>query len=158
MMNTIKKNLLILALLSTVFVACRKGLATLPAYKDCNVAALKFEIRWEQSIKRFVGDPLQGGYKEWFENVVFFRPVVSISNTVSSDTVYAKLPTIVADTIAVKTNTIVVMANISVGAIIRPLDGSPTLGSIGDFSVPRTYEVTAADGITKKTWVFVVNQ
>lgn len=46
---------------------------------------------------------------------------------------------------------VVVSVGLSSAAIITPESGSPKLGVPGDFSSPRRYVVTAADG-TKKSW------
>ena len=51
----------------------------------------------------------------------------------------------------VTTKNLVVVLNISTAAIIKPLEGAPTLGVPGDWSKPNKYEVTAANG-TKKIW------
>ena len=157
-MNAIIKNLFILALLSTVFVGCKMGLEPPPAYTACDVTEIKFEVRGEIVLKKYVGDPLKGDYREWFETTAYFRPVNSIAIDISNNTISAKLPTLVSDTIAVNPSKIVCTANISYGAKISPLAGSPALGTIADFSVLRMYEVTAADGKTKKTWTFEVKQ
>ena len=74
-MNAFIKNLFIIALLLTVFVGCKMGLDPLPAYSDCDVTGINFEVRGEQVLKKYVGDPLKGDYKEWFETTVYFRPV-----------------------------------------------------------------------------------
>lgn len=39
-----------------------------------------------------------------------------------------------------------VYVNISEAAIVKPLDGAPTLGKPGDYTQDRMYRVTAADG------------
>ncbi|AOW09144.1 DUF5018-related domain-containing protein [Flavobacterium gilvum] len=54
-----------------------------------------------------------------------------------------------------KTN-LVVIFDISPAAIIVPLNGSPKLGVPGDWSAPRQYEVTAANG-TKAVWTVTLN-
>ena len=45
--------------------------------------------------------------------------------------------------------------NISTAAKIEPIEGAPKLGTPGDWSVPRKYKVTAADG-TEKIWTITV--
>lgn len=52
---------------------------------------------------------------------------------------------------------IVVVVNIDQAAIIKPIEGSATLGAPGDWSKPNKYEVTAADG-TKKIWTLKIDQ
>lgn len=49
------------------------------------------------------------------------------------------------------TKNMVVVFNISQAAVIKPIEGSATLGVPGDWSKPNKYEVRAADG-TKKIW------
>lgn len=55
------------------------------------------------------------------------------------------------------TNQLVVVFNISQGAVIKPIEGSATLGVPGDWSKPNKYEVTAANG-TKKIWTVSLDE
>lgn len=48
------------------------------------------------------------------------------------------------------------VAYISSAATIAPLNGSPRLGTPGDYSKPVSYEITAANG-NKKTWTITVD-
>lgn len=52
---------------------------------------------------------------------------------------------------------LVVVFNISQGAVIKPIDGSATLGVPGDWSGENKYEVTAANG-TKKIWTVKIGE
>ena len=52
---------------------------------------------------------------------------------------------------------IVVMVNLSQGAICEPIDGSTALGVPGDWSKPNKYKVTAADG-SVKIWTLKIDQ
>lgn len=47
---------------------------------------------------------------------------------------------------------IIFMSNISTAATMEAVEGSPRAGVPGDFSQPRKYKVTAADG-SSRTWV-----
>lgn len=49
------------------------------------------------------------------------------------------------------------VAYISSAAIIAPLNGSPALGTPGDYSKPVTYEITSPAG-NRKTWTVTVEQ
>lgn len=55
------------------------------------------------------------------------------------------------------TSKLVVVFNISQAAVIKPLEGSATLGVPGDWSKPNKYEVTAADG-SKKIWTVSLDE
>lgn len=46
--------------------------------------------------------------------------------------------------------------NVSTAARVEPIDGSPKLGTPGDWSSPRKYKVIAANGDTK-IWTITVN-
>ena len=52
---------------------------------------------------------------------------------------------------------IVVMVNLSQGAICEPIEGSTALGVPGDWSKPNKYKVTAADG-SVKIWTLKIDQ
>ena len=52
---------------------------------------------------------------------------------------------------------LVVVFNISQGAIIRPIEGSAVLGTPGDWSGENKYEVTAANG-KKKIWTVKIGE
>ena len=52
---------------------------------------------------------------------------------------------------------IVVMVNLSQGAICEPIEGSTVLGAPGDWSKPNKYKVTAADG-SVKIWTLKIDE
>ena len=52
---------------------------------------------------------------------------------------------------------LVVVFNISQGAVIRPIEGSAVLGTPGDWSGENKYEVTAANG-KKKIWTVKIGE
>ena len=52
---------------------------------------------------------------------------------------------------------LVVIFNISQGAVIKPIEGSATLGVPGDWSGENKYEVTAANG-KKKIWTVKIGE
>ena len=56
---------------------------------------------------------------------------------------------------AFTTSKVVIAVTISTAAVIKPIDGAPTLGVPGDWSKPNKYEVMAANG-DKKVWTIVV--
>lgn len=49
------------------------------------------------------------------------------------------------------------MCNISTAATMEPMDGAPRPGVPGDFSQPRKYRITAADGSSREWVVRIVN-
>ena len=54
-------------------------------------------------------------------------------------------------------NNIAVAVDISRAATITPVDGSPGLGIIADWSKPHKYIVTAADNSFKNEWTITVS-
>lgn len=56
----------------------------------------------------------------------------------------------------VTSNNLVVVLNISSAAIIEPQDGSPKLGTPGDWSKPNRYLIKAADG-SSTIWTVKLN-
>lgn len=132
-----------ISVVGILFTSCLKSdLKDLPAFNDANIDRWDFEYRWDNGGK--------------FGLVRFSTAISSISN----DTMYvratvpnasASFPKSERDKVSL-TN-IIGMCNISTAATIAPISTAPKLGIPADFSSSAAYEVTAADGKTKKKWV-----
>jgi len=126
--------------------------SNLPDYPEFDlneVTKVYFEYRWPGT------------------NTEFGSPVVSTqaliaSQTIKNDSVFLSLQVPAAnsafrDTVKAKVtvSNIWCYADISTASTIKPMGDAPTLGFAGDFSVPRQYKVTAANGDTR-IWTIVV--
>ncbi len=146
-MNKILK--LVPALLSILlFTSCLKsGLDDLPAFEDAEITSFKFEYRWV--VKNVDNDQLSVQTLDVTNTIDTENNVVDCTITVpaASD----DFPTEVRD--LVTESNIVGYCNISTAASLKPIGNAPKLGIIQDFSGSSfQYEVTAADGKTKKVW------
>ncbi len=149
-MKNIKYILFILlAILSS---SCLKmGLEDLPAFEEAEIESVKFEYRWlsmNVENERLTVIELPTTYA-----------VDSATSTVSCDitvpAVSADFPQEEYDKVAL--SNIVAYTSISTAATIRPLGDSPVLGTIADYSSNDfEYEVTAADGSTKRIWTLSI--
>jgi len=161
--NIMDKNIkfLIIALIAMVFTSClTSGLEELPAFEDAEIVNVFIEHRYEES-----GD-------EWVDgaNIVKFQRLDLSSTIITSEESGAQNDSIVIvpsvpkpsgsfDTEErqnVSLDNMVVYVNISTAAKIMPLDGAPVLGTPGDFTQPRKYRVTAADGKNFRDWIVVI--
>lgn len=136
MKNIVKFVLCTLFLIS--FSSCLKmGLDDLPTSDNAEITNVKFEYRW------------------WDETAEQLRVVELTTNNNITDHTISSTITVPAVTEnftseirnQVSLTNIVCLTDISAGASIRPLDGSPALGTPGDFSGKAySYLVVAADG------------
>lgn len=136
---------LALFIITSLSSCLKRGLDDLPAFTDANIDRFDFEYRWDDN----------GTFR-----VVRFNtnvPVVSGKN-LSVTTIVPNAGGSFTEAIrnGITVSNIVGMCNISTAATIVPVSNAPELGIPGDFSVPVTYEVIAADGIVKNTWILNV--
>lgn len=145
-----KKNILFIllySLLIIVFNSCQWGLSDLEANDECEIIDFNFEKRTIVKEERIVKDA-DGNEIKYVVDRVVFVPGLKSKITVNRD---QNMVTIIVkpDT---ELNNIVGYAVISPGAIIEPIEGSPILGILGNFSTPQKYKVTAANGVNSKIW------
>lgn len=136
----------LLLMVGEIFSSClKKDLDALPAFSDVNIDRFDFEYRWNDN--------------GTFRVVTFNTDVPAVSDKV------LKVTTTVPDASGTFTDAIrnqvslaniVAKCNISTAATIKPVGDSPKLGVPADFSKEAIYEVTAADGVTKKQWTLVL--
>ncbi len=137
-----KYLLMLLVAVAGLLQSClKKGLDELPAFKDANITRFDFEYRWNDNgtfrVIRFnTAAPVVNG------------KTITVTTTVPAAT--GSFTTTVRN--GVSAANIVGMCDLSTAATIKPVSGAPALGAPGDYSKPASYEVTAADGVTKNTW------
>lgn len=149
-MNRIKFIIAGLVFLSlTILPSCLKsGLDELPSFSGADITNISFEYRYQDlSAQSPDGEAV-------VRSVTLEAPIKNIDPTANAVTVTLEVPeadgTFTASERAkVALTNIVCLTSISTAAIIEPVDGAPLFGRPGDFSTPRTYQVTAADGTTK---------
>ena len=143
-------NILFTLLLAVVATSClENGLEELDTYTDCDITS--GEIYW-----RYYGtDVIPGSGEIQVKQVRLAR---AVEQDADNNTFYIRYVTgnLPADQVsAFTTSKVVIAVTISTAAVIKPIDGAPTLGVPGDWSKPNKYEVTAANG-NKKVWTIVV--
>ena len=144
------KCYLIIAILSISFTSCLKsGLKDLPAFSQAEITKFRFEYRWfDQTAQQLM--------------VVQIATIATID--AASNTVNCKLTVPAASgtfTTAVRNevtlSNIVGYADISNAATMITVGSTPQLGKVADFSKTNMqYQVTAADGNSKKVWNLVI--
>lgn len=142
-------TLVILFGLMSLTSCLNSNLPDYPEYDLNEVTKVYFEYRWLGNNTLF-GDPVVSTQaliaSQTIKNdSVFLSLQVPSANSAFRDTVKAK----------VTVSNIWCYADISTAATIKPIDNAPTLGSAGDFSVPRQYKVTAANG-NSRIWTIVI--
>jgi hypothetical protein len=132
------------------FTSCLEyNLDELPAFSDADILEMRFEYRWYDEIK----------------NVMMVQPLTT-KNINDKENKIIKCEITVPEASGFFTNqirsnvnlsNITGFCNISPAASIKPIEGSPLLGKVSDFSKPEMkYLLTAADGTTK-TWILKID-
>ncbi|MBJ6369598.1 DUF5018-related domain-containing protein [Snuella sedimenti] len=145
-----KKSIYILfALVAIIFTSCLKAdLEELPVFEEAEI--LTFDLE-----HRYIDKNANGVESMKFKYLTKNDLVIdSLSATITLN------PTVPAPSGSftqeirreVSLSNIAVSVRISPAATIEPLDGAPTLGVPGDYTVPRKYRVTAADDKTSRDW------
>ncbi len=146
------KNSLFLMLVLICSSCLEANLPDLPAFEEANITDVKFDFRYKDPTDKWInGEPV---VKVVALTVNANTKVINTANATVTCTVTvpaANGPFTEEIRNTVSLTNIVGKFNLSTAAVIKPLDGAPTLGTPGDFSIPRKYEVTAANG-TKKVW------
>lgn len=153
MIKLVKNSLLLMFVL--VCVSCLRGnLEDLPAFEEANITDVKFDFRYKDMTDVWIdGEPIVKVVSLSVGNKVINAETGTISCTITVPEANGSFSDEIRSTVSL-TN-IVGKFNLSSAAIITPQDGAPTLGVPGDFSVPRRYLVTAANG-TKKDWTIQI--
>ena len=140
-----------------------KGLEELPAFEEAKIINVFTEYRFKDATaKNTVGSP-----KVIVVNLPVARTLKLRESTPGAATDSVLLEVTVpqasgvfsaAERGKVSASDLVMYSNISTAADIVPLAGSPALGVPGDFSAPRQYQVTAADGKNSRVWTIKVTK
>jgi hypothetical protein len=150
-----KYKILFILLISHLLIlsSCQWGLEELESNTECEIIDFNFEKREIIQEERVVNDADGNEIYYTVDRVVFTpdqKANISIDNEDNTVQVTVKPE--------VNISNIVGYAVISPGAVIEPIEGAPTLGVLGNFSAPKKYRVTAADGINSKIWEVTVTQ
>lgn len=139
-------NLLACLVLALVATSCLKSnLEPLPNAQDADILSVHgVSFRWITNVK----DPASG------ENKVQQASLTqksSIDKAQATVTINASIPNgFPADQLsAVEASKLIVTVNLPTACRATPMEGAPALGVSGDWSQPRKYLLTAADGTTK---------
>ncbi|WP_299577974.1 DUF5018-related domain-containing protein [uncultured Sunxiuqinia sp.] len=128
------------------FSSCRMGLDELPTFEEAEMTDFWFEYR-EIITKQY---PDGSSYEQVeftdLKSACSFEVLSESGGTVEGKVTINKSQT----DKDIKLSSITGKAEISTAATISPLDGSPRLGSPGDYSGKVSYKVVAADGKTTK--------
>jgi len=159
-MNKIYKILIFNFLIFGLVSCLKSGLDELPAFEDAEITNVFIEHRYEDPNDTWI----DGSNKVKIQELDLTRTFVKAEDSGSQLDSIVIVPSIPAPsgsfTAAERRNVtlqnIVVYVDLSTAAKIEPLEGAPVLGRPGDFSQPRKYKVTAADGKTSRTWVIMV--
>jgi hypothetical protein len=146
----------VLFLSLTIFTSCLKaGLDELPAFTDADITNIYFEYRYQDPTTLWTDG---SAIVKYVTLVVATKTIDATAKTVSvTVSVPAASGTFTtAERAKVTLTNLVCKTNISTAAKIEPMNGAPILGTPGDFSATRSYLVTAADGVTTKTWTITV--
>lgn len=150
-MKTMIKRVMYLLFVVFACTSCEMGLDELPYSDACEISSFNLEKRWVDKEERTTSDQDGNVIKYWVDKVMF-EAVSNMALDINQTSVEVVVPA------GTDLANIVGLATISVGAVIKPLDGSPRLGERGDFTFPRKYRVIASDGMTYKDWTITVRK
>lgn len=144
---------MLIAVISGLSSCMKAGLEELPLYGDSKISSILGEYRY-YGPQSWQGQPL-------VEYVQLTRSAQTINNDANTIAVTFTVPAAsgnftAAERAKVSLNNIALRFTISAAAIIKPMDGAPTLGVPGNWSGGgKKYRVTAADG-TYSDWTITV--
>jgi hypothetical protein len=144
-------SLLPLWLAACLLTSClTAGLEELPAFEEAEITDVNFEYRYKDPGSVWIDGEQT---VKWINLPVQNRVIDSGAGTVTCTLQVPAADGAFTEAIRgqVALNSLAGKFYLSAAARIEPLEGAPTLGAPGDFSAPRKYKVTAANG-TSKTW------
>lgn len=158
-----RKYFIVVVMLATMFSSClRMGLDELPAYDDADITGIGFEHRFEDPAKKWIDGSNVIQYVTIPVSSIQIKKAGTDGNTENEVIVTPGMPTpsgsfTNAERMKITLNNLAGYVYLSNFATIEPIEGAPVLGTPGDFTQPRKYKVTAADGKTTKIWTIKVN-
>ncbi|HAZ02938.1 MAG: hypothetical protein A2W90_09435 [Bacteroidetes bacterium GWF2_42_66] len=118
------------------------GLGELPSYKESEILDLDFEYRYtvknDNGVERLAVKQLQNKTVISENTIYNYLTIPNASGSFTEEIVKQ-----------IALTNIIGYADISTGAIIKPIEGAPELGEIGDYSSVLKYKVIAANGDSK---------
>lgn len=154
-----KKNInllrfLIFTLIVTGLTSClENGLEELPAFEETQITNIFLEHRYQDPNDEWIDGSQVVKYKRMEVTSTTSGGTIEVDATVPG----ASGSFTEQERQKVSLGNMVVYLNISTAAKIEPLDGAPVLGAPGDYTQPRNYKVTAADGESTQIWTIKVN-
>lgn len=135
--------------------SCLKGnLEDLPEFEEADIVDVKFDFRYKDPSDVWIdGEPIVKVVSLTVENKNIDSDAGTITCSITVPESNGSFTDEIRNTVSL-TN-LVGKFNLSTAATIKPLEGSPVLGTPGDFSSPCKYRVKAASGI-EKDWVIEV--
>jgi hypothetical protein len=130
------------------------GLEELPNFEEAEITDVNFEYRFKDPNSQWIdGEPIV----KWVNLQVQNRVIDSNTGTITCTLQTPATDGVFTDAIRaqVSLSSIAGKFYLSTAATIAPLEGAPVLGIPGDFSAPRKYRVTAANG-SEKVWTIQV--
>jgi hypothetical protein len=130
------------------------GLDELPAFEEAEITDVTFEYRYKdpgsvwidgEQIVKWINLPVQNRVIDSNAGTVTCTLQVPAADGTFTEAIRAQ----------VSLSSITGKFYLSAAASIAPVEGAPRLGVPGDFSAPRKYRVTAANG-TAKVWTIHV--
>lgn len=152
-MRQVKSIFLILIILLGV-TSCSMNLDDLAYSDEAELLGFKFETRKVEVRTIYV--TINGEQKSIEEEYVVFESAHDLDDVEINNETHEVIVTISNPDVDI-TN-IVGIASISPGAQITPVNNSPRLGSVGDFSVEREYKIKSASGNNETYWKIKVNK
>ena len=145
-MNGLK--LFIFSLIIICMSSCSMNLEDIPFSDDAELLGFKFETR-EVDV-RTIYVTINGEQKQIEEEYVVFTQAHSLDDVmIDSDNKTVKVKISNPD---IDITNIVGIASITPGAKIEPINNSPKLGTMADFSIEREYKITSASGTNVSYW------
>jgi hypothetical protein len=132
------------------------GLEDIETFEETEITDVRFEFRYKDPASLGLdGEPIV----KWINLTILERELNSEAGTIACTLQMPSASGSFTSDIRsqVSLSNLVGKFYLSTAARIEPVEGAPVLGVPGDFSAPRKYKVTAADGKTSKVWTITVD-
>lgn len=136
--------------------SCLKGnLEDLPEFEEADIVDVKFDFRYKDLSDVWIdGEPIVKVVPLIVENKNINSDAGTISCTLTVPESNGSFTEEIRSSVSLAN--LVGKFNLSTAATIKPLEGSPVLGTPGDFSKPCRYRVKAANGVEKDWEIEVI--
>ncbi len=148
-----KYSLLLMTLLAFLCTSClTDGLEEGEFSKECDVTNVKFEHRW--AIELSTPGMAELRFKEMSVAKTINKENATIEVTITVPKADGNYPEAQREVTAL--TKLACLFEVSRAASVKPLNGSPILGTLGDYTQETMYRVISASG-EYKDWVLKVN-